>query len=340
MTLSVVAALALVSGFYIQRERRSEDILEAAPQTQVPKGIIPPLHVKPAEIYELDTNHSGDQEWVVLYRFDLPAETEGERGPIGGLVYPQKDDGSPSTTPLQLRTPHDEYLCECECLASMENALSMLPFEELVVRDTCNERTTRAFIFHWEPNTGQHESKGHFIGDHVQVALNTVTVTQRVQHLSQLALELVYVPRNGGTYYQPDGRGVVDPEKHELIFYGPEPEHVTLSPYPEKVVLAFYKHYTEGERVAELFTQRGWEQVEQCTTGQCGCLAGSEDVTHVRVTHLKPQEDTEPDQAVFAANIICELGDGQLENETTVRWYLVRQDGQWKLDRAEPRSSP
>jgi hypothetical protein len=332
--------LAVMLVLYFQPWSRSEDIPEAVPQTQVPDGIIPPPHLEPVEIYELDTNHDGDREWVILYRFDLPAEPEEGEGPISGLVYPQQEDGSPSPTPLQLRTPHDEYLCECECLASMENALSTHPFEELVVRDTCNERTTRAFIFHWEPDTGQYEPKGHFIGDHVQVALNTITVTNRVQHLSQLALELVYVPRNGGTYYQPDGRGVVDPEKHELVFYGPEPEHVTLSPYPEKVVLAFYKHYMEGERVAELFTARGWEQMEQCATGRCGCLARPEDVTHVRVTHLRPQEDADPDQAVFEADIICELGDGQLENETTVRWYLVRQDGQWTLDRAEPGSSP
>jgi hypothetical protein len=222
----------------------------------------------------------------------------------------------------------------------MQQALSTLPFEELVVRDTCNERTTRVFIFHWEPNTGQYESRGHFIGDRVQVARNTVTVTQRVPHMDQLALELVYVPRNGGTYYQPNDRGVVAPEKHELIFYGPEPEHATLSPYPEKVVLAFYKHYMDGERVAELFTPTGWEQVERCTTGQCGCLAEPRDVTHVRVTNLKLQEGVEPDQAVFATDIICELGDGRLENETALRWHLVRQDGQWRLDRAEPRSSP
>jgi hypothetical protein len=62
-------------------------------------------------------------------------------------------------------------------------------------------------------------------------------------------------------------------------------------------------------------------------------------VTHVRVTNLKAQEDVGPDQAVFAANIICELGDEQLENETAVRWYLVQQHGQWKLDRAESQST-
>ena len=222
----------------------------------------------------------------------------------------------------------------------MENALSTLPFEELVVRDTCNEKITRAFIFQWEPNTGQYVSKGHFIGNRVQVARNTVTVTQRVPHMDQLALELVYVPRDDGTYYQPDDRGVLAPEKrYELTFYRPEPEHVTLSPYPEKVVLSFYKHYTDGERVAELFTPTGWEQVEQCAKGHCGCLAESKDVTHVRVTNLKAQEDVGPNQAVLAANIICELGDEQLENETTVRWYLVQQHGQWKLDRAESGST-
>ncbi len=285
--------------------------------------------------YRFDTNHDGNQEWVVLYRFDLPAETEQSGSPIAGVVYQLDDSSSPVLTPYELRPSGGDYLCECECVAAMENVLSGLPDSELVVRDRCNGEITRLTIFYWEPNEKEYLPKGHFSGSRIKVELNNVTVDQRLSHRAQLALRLIYHPDDNGTYYGSFDQGILAmPEKYELVCYQAEPKDVVLSPYPEKVVLAFYRHYTDDEQISEYFTEKGWEQLEQCAAGRCGCTSARSEIIHVRVTDLRLGEDTSSDQATFDLNVICERRNGAPDDETAIRWYLVRQDGRWKLDNA------
>ena len=323
----ITVALVVVAGALYFQPWRETQLL---PPVELPENW---EHVR---TYRLDTNRDNNQEWVVLYRFDLPAETEQDGGPIAGLVY-QPDDSNPSTlTPYELRPQGGGYLCECECIVTMENVLSGLQGSELVVRDRCNDETTRLAIFYWEPNEEEYLPKGYFNGSRIKVELDKVTVDQRLPHRAQLALRQVYHPDDNETYYGPFDRGIlVMPEKYELTCYQAEPKDVKRSPYPEKVVLAFYNHYTDNEQASEYFTEKGWKQLEQCATGRCGCTSARSEITHVRVTNLQPGEDTSSDRATFDFNVICERRNGAQDDETSVRWYLVRQDDRWKLDNAE-----
>jgi len=225
----------------------------------------------------------------------------------------------------------------------MEDVLSGLPGPELVVRDRCGGEIVRLSIFYWESNDKEYLPKGHFSGSRVEVKLNSVTVDQCLPHRAQLALRQVYRPRDDETYYEPFEQGIlVMPEKYELVFYQAQPEDVRRSPYPEKVVLAFYHHYADDQQAAEYFTKEGWEQLEQCAAGRCGCASARSEIVHVRVTDLQPREysyskgqSPGPDWAVFDFNVLCEHQDGTLEGETFVRWHLVRQDDHWRLDDAE-----
>jgi hypothetical protein len=293
--------------------------------------------------YRLDTDRDNVREWVVLYRFDLSEEADQEGTPIGGVIYGQEDGNSSAFTSYALNPQGDAYLCECECGAEMEDVLSRLSGPELVLRDHCGGEVARASIFYWDQDQGAYLPKGYFFGSRIEVGQDHVTVDQRLPRRAQLALRQVYRADRGRTYYGPFGQGVLAmPEKYELVGYQPEPTDVTLSPYPEKVLLAFYNHYAEGERVAEYFTEKGWQELDRCADGKCGCSTPRSGVAHVRVTYLERAdgaygegENPGPNEAAFDLNVICERRGDRPEEETPVRWYLVRQDGRWKLDDAE-----
>ena len=330
----VIVVLAVVVGLLYFQPWKEREVL---PPVALPENW------EHARTYRLDANRDSNQEWVVLYRFDLPSETEHDGSPIGGVVY-QLDDSSPFVPiPYELRPQGGNYLCECECTAAMENVLFGLPGPELVVRDRCGGEIVRSSIFYWESNKEEYLPKGHFSGSRVEVELNSVTVDQRLPHRAQLALRQIYRPRDDETYYEPFERGIlVMPEKYELVFYQAQPEDVKRSPYPEKVVLAFYNHYSDDEQAAEYFTETGWEQLEQCAAGRCGCTSARSEIARVWVTDLQPGEYTHsegkspgPNRTVFDFNVICEHQNGTLEDETFVRWYLVRQGDRWRLDDAE-----
>jgi hypothetical protein len=327
VTLFAVTVLLIAAGAWYFKPWEEP---QAMPPVMLPENW---QHV---HTYRLDANRDGKQEWVVLYRFDLPPGTEQGSGPIGGVVYQPDHKSSSVFTLYELRPRDGDYLCECECTATMENILSGLAGPELVVRDRCNGETSRLSIFHWEPDEGEYLPKGHFSGSQIQVETNKVTVSQRLPHRAQLALRQVYQSRDDKTYYQPGNLGIlVMSEKYELTFYETEPENVMHSPYPEKVVLAFYNHYTDGKKISEYFTEEGWEELAQCATGRCGCASAPSEIAHVRVTDLHSGEDISSDRVTFDFNVICERRDGTPEDETFVRWYLVQQGGRWKLNDAE-----
>lgn len=302
-------------------------------------GNVPPVRLpdywEHVRTYRLDTNRDARPEWVVLYRFDLPAQAEHGGSPIAGVVY-QSDDKSPSSlVSYELRPQDGGYLCECECTVAMEDVLSGLSGPELVVRDRCDGDITRLSIFYWDPG-GKYLAKGHFSGSRVEIESDQVMVDQRLPHRAQFVLRQVYRPDDGETYYGPFGQGIlVMPGEYELAFYHEEPRDVMRSPYPEKVVLAFYNRYTKVEQAADYFTREGWARLEQCAAGRCGCTSALSEVVRVRVTNLQPGDDLDPDRATFDVSVICERQSGDPEDETLVRWHLVRQDDRWKLDDAE-----
>ncbi|MCP4541265.1 MAG: tetratricopeptide repeat protein [Chloroflexi bacterium] len=305
-------------------------------QAQPNLPVMLPDNWEHVQTYRLDANHDGDREWVVLYRFDLRIGTEESSGPIGGVVYQPDHRSSSAFTLYKLRPRNGDYLCECECTAAMEDVLSGLPGTELVVRDRCNGEITRLSIFSWEPIEGEYLPKGHFSGSQIQVETNKVTASQRLPHRAQLALQQVYQSNDSKTYYQPGDLGIlVMSGEYAITFYKDEPKEPMRSPYPEKVVLAFYNHYTELRKASGYFTRDGWRGLTECTTGLCGCASPHSAISYVRVTDLHSDEDITADEITVDSHIICERQDGTSDDETFVRWYLVQQDGRWRLNDAE-----
>jgi hypothetical protein len=290
----------------------------------------------------LDTNHDEAKEWVVLYQFDLPNERKTDGGPIGAIIYQphQPDDAGPADIRAHnLRPPDSDYLCECDCKLRMEDILSGLDGDELIIEDHCNEAIPRAAIFQWDPNEQTYESAGHFDGDNIEIDQNTVIVETRLQGRAQLSRIETYYPHENKIYYQQSGQcSLLKCRKEELAFCHGEPEDATRSPYPEKVVLAFYNHFAD-QTAATYFTEEGWAQVQQCGAGQCGCRSARSEILHVRVIDLTPEQesysqskDISPDRAIIRVTVVCENRDGASEDERSMGWRVIREADRWLLN--------
>jgi tetratricopeptide (TPR) repeat protein len=323
IALTFIAILVVLFGaIYFQPWRNDQDL----PPVTLPENW---EHIN---TYRFDTNRDGNQEWVVLYRFDLSAEPGQDDGPIAGVVY-QPSGSPPVLTPYELRPQDGDYLCECECIASLENVLSGLQGPELVIRDRCDGESTRVSIFRWDTGEGKYLPKGHFSGDRITLATDRATVVQRLPGRAQLALQYIYRPRDNATYYQPGGQGIVKMhEEYETIFYHGMPQDVMLSPYPEKVVLASYNAYTDAVETARYFTPEAWAQVEGCAANQCGCTLDREQIEHVRMIDVQ-FEGQDAEQAIVNVTVVCEHKDGTLDAQTSLKWRLAREgeNGRFKL---------
>jgi hypothetical protein len=273
-----------------------------------------------------------------LYRFDLLNEGGKSGSPIAAIVYQTDDNRPPSVISHELRAQDGDYLCECTCKPSIEDVLSGLEGDELVVRDFCSEKITRVTIFHWDKKEEKYVPRGHFCGHHVTVNWNQIMVEQPRPGRAQLIVQETYHPCDDNTTYRRDFQGT--PEicaKKELFFSQGEPEDVMRSPYPEKVVLAFYHHFAE-EEAPTYFTEEGWAGVGQCSANRCGCISARGEIAHVRVIELKPEyesyspnKDLSPDQATVGITVACEHRNGASEAERSMRWHLIRKDDRWQL---------
>lgn len=289
--------------------------------------------------YYLNTDTEDEQEWVVLYCFDLLDKTDPSGAPIGAIVYKLDDDIPPNIMAYELRPRNGDYLCECKCTFAMENVLSGLEGDELVVRDRCDEKTTSLTIFHWDSDRKEYASPGHFLGGHVEISRDQVIIEERLPGRAQLTKIETYYPDENRAYYQQDGQCIpLGCTEEELRFYYGEPEDVVCSRYPEKVVLGFYNQYNDDEKASAYFLEKARDRLRQCDASECGCIAPRHEIAHVRVTDLQLEPDSQtqdPDQAIVGVSVICERRDGADEGERYMRWRLVREGECWKLERPE-----
>jgi hypothetical protein len=300
---------------------------------------------------EADENYDGrpDREWVVLYRFDLPAGGDRYGSPIGAAVYRLSNCRPPCLVPYELRPPEGEYLCECDCSADRADVLPRSDRPELIVRDRCEDEVTRLAIFEYSTFTQPYTIVGFFVGDRISLDRENgrVAVAQRLpaDHpaaRSQLARQTVCASAD-------DEQGGLRRfgEKSELaLFYCDALEEAALSPYPEKVLLAFYAHYADAEGLSSYFTDEGWQGVGECDSEECGCPVSRGRVARVRVTELRPVRewcsggsgggchDQGNDRATVEAWVVCERKDDMEEPPTHVQWTLRRQSNRWYLDAA------
>jgi hypothetical protein len=197
-----------------------------------------------------------EPRWPIIYPYHLQAPGWTYLGEGAGRVSVHVDD---VLTDIE---PDDEY----------PEGTYFAPDEVIVEAKSPAGQTTRVSIFQWrntvvppeyrsridpqehivlpsEPpgfNSQWYQCVGLFEGTvDVQVQPNRVTVRDRINDRSQLALVKTYEPSAASGGYLYGGRDLVEPISSCIDFAFGLPEDVAQSPYPEKIVMAFHRQYIE-----------------------------------------------------------------------------------------------
>jgi len=305
-------------------------------------------------ILRLDADLDGWEEWVVAYRYDLV----GYRSPISVVIYDAEgvDRELPMIYPYKLSTPDSDYLGEGVVSIGMTDVLGNLPEEsgirpELVITDAQNTTLSiyRVLDVSKVPNPpcvnlpNPYQVAGFFRATlRITRAGNAVVVYDRAgSERSQFALRRLYLPSNG-SYFQPGTTTLLPPKEASIEFAYGMPADILETPYPEKLVLAFYNRLPGGDLAALLSTQAQqrlaggqldygspWPRaaLQKALVQEISYVPGPSDSLSTFA------QDAQPEAALVTAKVLFIGPDGQSQLRT-IRWHLIKQGTQWKLHEA------
>lgn len=290
-------------------------------------------------VLRLDTDSDGWEEWVVSYKYDVGTSNF----PISCVVYDLVGDPPFTIRPYQLTTPNHDYLGENAVSVVVEDILPDPPGEtrpELIVADG---RTLS--IFRVQPKAANpYLCEGFFRGNlSVSRSGATVVVLDRAgSERSQFALRRVYAPTEG-SYFLPGTGTLRPPVEASIEFAFGLPQDILDTPYPEKLVLAFYKQLkVEGADPKVYLTAQAqqrfaagqlaygspWplEQVSKVLVQEISYIPGPADMASATAPTAQPMTAEVQVKVLFVRP-----GEARLRE---VRWYLIRQDNRWKMHEA------
>jgi hypothetical protein len=310
-----------------------------------------------------DTDGDGVKEWVVFYQFDL---VDG-RSPYGGVVYDDDRGQPPVLFPYQLLPPDRDYLSQSKVKLERADVVTLgeiTPVEELLVYGETDKLNTELGIFRnfpntlpWEPPTDdprRYQVIGFFRGDAgvtYDDTNKTVTVLNRAGYdRSQLAVQTMYaLNEKRGTYMSPTDPDVLGaPASTQVVFAYGMPDDILITPYPEKIVLAFYM--TLGERPPTVLpknflTGQALIEYERNNFGYFGLQNGTQtNINDVQVKLLSYVPEVEefdasatilgpqPRAIVVAVDLEATVGQVRVSTAGPIQWVLTLVDGQWKID--------
>jgi len=198
----------------------------------------------------LDTDGDGEEEWLMFYRYDKAGGSA-----LAAVIYDVR--GLPPVIyPYPLRQPDRDYLAESYNIkAAMKEAIKENLGDELVIQDGNRQVTIFRWVDELSPEEQPHEGPqqgyqclGYFRGsEKAYVDPDTgwaVTLDRAAYERSQFVIRRAYKPKNG-TYME--GNRLLPPEEISIDFPGEQvPSDILETPYPEKIVLAFYKTFYQN----------------------------------------------------------------------------------------------
>lgn len=306
-----------------------------------------PLGKPVLEVQQVDTDSDKKLEWVVFYRFDQA----GTGGPVAALVYDvvrEPVSQLPMVYPYKLRTPDQNYLAEDVPALSLHNVLpesTGIPRNELVFstgRELAVFRLTRDPDQSVADNPPLYRCIGFFRNDAVAFDDKTfeVTVTSNAGfERSQLVTRSYYRP---GISAQLDGYFVTTttslptPYESKVDFReGSIPEAVLDTPYPEKIVLAFYQTLGKANPGIDILYYLSSQAADAFKQGKLkyGSPFSTDQLDRAIVKELSyfPTQDTDT-VAHVRANVVFHTKSGQQNNPIETSWRLVRVENRWKMD--------
>lgn len=311
------------------------------------KDILPDT-LQAVHVQRLTPGDSAEQEWLVLYRYDLTDRFS----PIAGVVYRAGRGGinqPPIIFPYPLRLPDRDYLGAGAVLVRQADVIKVWPGQELVVENrNADGVVTEASIFRWhdshptetwrDPEDERYyECMGFFRTDGgVEVREDEVVVKRLVGDRSQLARYFNYRPDERGSYLNVDGQ----PRSVWIDFAFGQSGQVLDSPYPEKIVLAFYKALGNPTADLKSFFSTDGELLLNAGLPGYGCTWPPDQVggvTILEISYFPEMEsqvvDQEVQQALVELKVQCQSKEGKtMQERAHVGWFLRREAGQWKMD--------
>lgn len=334
-----LAGLALAACNPIKREDPRLDFTKILPE-----------ELRAQQVERLDTDNDGHLEWVLFYQYDVIEGQTGRRfSPIAAVVYnadvPQGRKEPPVIYPYPLRPPDEDYLGENRCQVRMADAITTNDGPEVVVESIdANGLITDAAIFTWrvdeEAGAG---SRGYkclgFFRTRGQIGISTdlVVVQERTDERSQLAVRRVYRPQNGS--YLDEHDQLRPPVESSVEFAFGKPKDVTNSPYPEKIVLAFYKDINT-DAVLDYLSQAGRERLVRGKLDTGSPWPRSRiDKALVRELRYVPPIPGSSETGV-SVRVSFKSTTGEESEVVELTWVLVREKGLWKMDCSYRPSKP
>ena len=197
------------------------------------------LGVRRRDIRPIRHGSEEAREYCVFYEVG-----EGLEVYTNAVMYRLADEmHSPLTVPLPSLRPYtlpfpcsSERLCECSCRIESGNLLAPYAHQlgnELIIRDQCEDRTTRLFIYHWLSDAERYEDFGFFDGYDIHYdpgITNRITVDYQSRPGAEWVHRCLYLSYERtitrGTYAvaaQLDSHCNEEHKDCELVFYGKTP---------------------------------------------------------------------------------------------------------------------
>jgi hypothetical protein len=368
----VILLLIAITGYDPEPLLRRSAVLLARQRLVDFYTLLPEQYTVKQVEYE-DTDGDGKKEWIVFYQFDL---VDG-RNPYAGAVY-DFDRGSPPVLfPYRLVPPDRDYLSEAAVEFELEDIVEageVKPIPEIFVygkapisKEVGTPITTDLTIFRHVPNSFEWEYPrdeprryqviGSFRGDGGVVFSReekTVTVRNRAGYdRSQLAVETVYaLDETRGTYMsRTDPQQLDAPLSSQVIFTFGMPPDILETPYPEKLVVGFYKTLAQKNSDIEpkdFLTGQALIEYERDNLayfgfdGVSGKVADVKDVTITELTYAPEFEridpaitvlGEEPRLLVVSIDFEAQVGGRSTQTTQPIQWVTTVVNGKWKIDR-------
>jgi hypothetical protein len=319
---------------------------------------------RPQEVQLLDADGDGQDEWIVFYKFDLVEDATGRKfSPIGAAVYNDDHGDLPVVFPYELYPPDQVYLGEQNAVAEARDLITTNEGLELLVSNFPEEGLVADLsVFHWydqdkddlskNPAEGRqgYECLGSFHGSGgITLAGSRVIVKERTQERSQLSVKSVYDVRDK-SYFQPGGRELWPPVEKSVEFTFGVPEDVAQSPYPEKIVLAFYLALGQNNPLAQTYLSEASGLRNLVGSSNFGTAASGDKIQRVlvkRIIYTPNKEREERHEPVFITVSVASVTSEGEDPPRDVTWEVVWEippDGDmekpgWKLHRIIPPTS-
>jgi hypothetical protein len=295
-------------------------------------------------VERIDTDSDGEKEWLTFYRFDQIAD---DRGPVAALVYDVVMDPAiqlPVVYPYKLRTPNENYLAQGKPKVKLVDIIpesAGVPRQEVVFytdTDLAFFRLTRDPGPPPGDDPSLYRCIGFFRSPH-GVYFNDdtfeVTVISRTGYeRSDLVQKYFYKPEGDG-YFITNTANLVAPYAAAIDFPGAIPSDILETPYPEKIVLAFYRTLgTVGlpHKLIDYLTAQAATEFQQgkLKYGSPFPLDKIERAVVKELSYYPTQDGTQ--STVVTVRVQFRSTDDQLSDSIEVRWTMVREDGRWKMD--------